>query len=98
MGIYTFVLYLLTFGEIIYAEEITEKEYRRTSIFSGSGMIIELLLWVVASIGSLTEAFTLFCWISFGYFSVVTGFLYMEIRKEFLPNHGKENDKNRKVW
>lgn len=98
MGLYTFILYLITFGEVIYTEEITEKEYRRINIFSGVGMIIDLILWVIASVGSMVETFTLFCWISFGYFSVVTAFLYMEIRKEILPNHRKGNDKKEKVW
>lgn len=90
MGLYTFILFMIIFGEILYAMEVTEKEYRRLSVFSGIGMIFDIIFWVIASVGTMVEFFTLYCWASFLYFTFTTGFLYNEIRKEIMPNCRKK--------
>ncbi len=83
MGLYTFVLYLLIFGEILYAQEVTDRDFNKLSFGSGAGLVADLLLWVSSALGALKLVFTLFCWGSFLYFTVVTGYLYFRLREEF---------------
>ncbi len=90
MGLYTFLLYLFVFGEILCAQEVTEQEFCKLSLSSGAGLVADLLLWVCSSLGVMRMLFTLFCWGSFFYFTAVTIYIYFRLREEFST---QKNDK-----
>lgn len=69
MGLFTFILYLLIFVEILLLEEYTDREYRGTELVSGIGIILTLLLWVCDAFGTLELVFIVFQWATFGYFT-----------------------------
>lgn len=93
MGLYTFILYLLVFGEILCAQEVTDRDFDKLSLGSGAGLVTDLLLWVSSSLGALKLVFTLFCWGSFFYFTAVTVYLYFRLREEFSTHSTQKNDK-----
>ncbi len=64
-------------------EEYSENEFRRTEGLAGVGMIVTLILWVLDAFGGLSVIFSIFAWLSFGFFAV-TYFRFLHWVRELI--------------